>query len=301
MQMDRFQQMQVFQAVADAQGFAGGARRLGLSAPVVTRAVAALEEALGVRLFYRTTRHVRLTDAGQRYLDDVRRILLAVQEADDAAAGINAEPRGQLVLTAPVLFGKLYVMPQVAAFMQQYPAVAMSCLFLDRVVNMLEEGVDVGIRIGELPDSSLRAVRVGQVRRVLVAAPAYLAQHGMPQHIDDLARHQIVAASAISPTQEWQFATADGNRAVRLQPRLTVTSNDSAIAAACAGMGITRVLSYQVTAQLAAGELQRVLPGSEPPALPIHVLHREERGGAAKVRAFVDFISAALRQDTTLA
>lgn len=299
--MDRFQQMQVFQAVADSEGFAGGARRLGLSAPVVTRAVAALEETLGVKLFYRTTRHVRLTDAGLRYLDDVRRILQAVQEADDTAAGINAEPRGQLVLTAPVLFGKLYVMPLVSAFLQQYPAVEMSCLFLDRVVNMLEEGVDVGIRIGELPDSSLRAVRVGQVRRVLVASPAYLAQHGVPQGVYDLAGHQIVAASAISPVQEWQFSSPEGSSSVRLRPRLTVTSNDSAIAAACAGMGITRILSYQVAAQLAAGELQVVLGGYEPPPLPIHVLHREERGGAAKVRAFVEFISVALRQDSTLA
>ena len=163
--MDRLYLMTVYVAVAEEQGFAAGARRLGMSPPAVTRAVAALEERLGVKLLDRTTRHVRVTEAGQRYLDDARRIIAEVDEADDAVAGINAAPRGHLTVTAPVLFGRLYVMPGIVDYLQRYPAMNISTVFVDRVTNLLEEGIDVGIRIGELPDSSMRAIPVGQVRR----------------------------------------------------------------------------------------------------------------------------------------
>lgn len=298
--MDRFYQMSVFVAVAETESFAGGARKLGMSPPAVTRAVAALEEELGVKLLNRTTRYVRATDAGQRYLEDARRILAEVQEADEVAAGINSEPRGHLTITAPVLFGKLFVMPSIVGFLERYPDVEVAALFLDRVVNMLEEGVDVGIRIGALPDSTMRAIRVGQVRRVLCASPDYLARRGIPQTPEDLLQHQIIAASSISPTVEWKFGDDDNNKAVRIKPRLTVTSNDAAIAAAVQHAGITRLLSYQVASHLTSGELKVILGEFEPKPLPIHVVHREGRHGSAKIRAFVDFVAQALKANTSL-
>ncbi|MES1988975.1 MAG: LysR family transcriptional regulator, partial [Pseudomonadota bacterium] len=172
--MDRLNSMAIFIAVAEEEGFAGAARLLNISPPAVTRAVAALEDHLGVKLFNRTTRFVRLTEAGQRYFEDARRIIAAADEADEAATGINAEPKGHLVVTAPVLFGRLYVMPGISDYLQRYKDTEVTALFLDRIVNLLEEGVDVGIRIGELPDSSYKALRAGQVRRVLCASPAYL-------------------------------------------------------------------------------------------------------------------------------
>jgi DNA-binding transcriptional LysR family regulator len=298
--MDKFHQIAVYVAVAEEESFAAGARRLGMSPPAVTRAVAALEESLGVKLLNRTTRFVRPTDAGQRYLDDARQILGKLQEADEAAAGINADPRGHLTMTAPVLFGKIFVMPHLVEFLQRYPAVDVSALFLDRVVNMMEEGVDVGVRIGALPDSSMRALRVGQVRRVLCASPDYLAEHGIPQKPDDLARHHIVAASGVTPSIEWKFGESERAIAVRIKPRLTVTSNDGAIVAVHNGAGITRLLSYQVARELEQGSLKTVLSDYESAALPIHIVHREGRDGSAKVRSFVDFMAQALRSHSAL-
>ncbi len=298
--MDRFHQIAVYIAVAEEESFAAGARRLGMSPPAVTRAVAALEESLGVKLLNRTTRFVRPTDAGQRYLDDARQILAKVQEADEAAAGINADPRGHLTVTAPVLFGKIFVMPHIVEFLQRYPAVDVSALFLDRVVNMMEEGVDVGVRIGALPDSSMRALRVGQVRRVLCASPDYLAQHGIPQTPEDLKQHHIVAAAGVSPSVEWKFGDSDHAATVRIKPRLTVTSNDGAIAAVLKGAGITRLLSYQIARELEQGTLKTVLSEYESAPLPIHIVHREGRDGSAKVRSFVDFMGQALRAHSAL-
>ncbi len=298
--MDRFHQISVYVAVAEEESFAAGARRLGMSPPAVTRAVAALEESLGVKLLNRTTRFVRPTDAGQRYLDDARQILAKVQEADEAAAGINADPRGHLTVTAPVLFGKIFVMPHIVEFLQRYPAVDVSAVFLDRVVNMMEEGVDVGVRIGALPDSSMRALRVGQVRRVLCASPEYLAQHGVPQKPEDLKQHHIVAASGVTPSIEWKFGEQEHSAAIRIKPRLTVTSNDGAINAVLKGAGITRLLSYQVAHELAQGTLKTVLSEYESAPLPIHIVHREGRDGSVKVRSFVDFMAQALRADSAL-
>lgn len=295
--MDRLQLMTVFVAVAEEQSFAGGARRLNMSPPAVTRAIAALEDRLGVKLLTRTTRYVRVTDAGQRYLEDARRIINEVDEADEAAAGINAEPRGQLAITAPVLFGKLFVIPGIVDYLQRYPDMEISAVFLDRIVNLLEEGFDVGIRIGELPDSSMKAIRVGSIRRVVCASPAYLAKHGAPEKPLDLANHLVVAASAVSPAIEWKFAEG---LVVRVKPRLTVTSNDSAIAAVLLGMGVTRLLSYQIASYQASGQLKTILSEFEPEPLPIHVIHREGRYASAKVRSFVDLMVAKLRSDQAL-
>ncbi|MBT0962544.1 LysR family transcriptional regulator [Denitromonas iodatirespirans] len=298
--MDAFHAMTVFVAVAEAESFAGGARRLKMSPPAVTRAVSALEERLGVRLFTRTTRVVRVTDAGARYLEDARRIIAEMAEAEAAAAGINAAPRGQLSVTAPVLFGRLYVMPVIAEYQAAFEQTSVSALFVDRVVSFLDEGMDVGIRIGQLPDSSLRAIRVGRVRRVVVGAPAYLERYGIPQTPNDLAGHRLVAASGLSPTNDWSFHRAGETVRVRVQPCITVNTNDGALAAACQGYGLTRVLSYQAAPQLASGELKTVLTDYEGDGLPVHVIHREGRNGPAKVRSFVDLAVDRLRANKAL-
>jgi DNA-binding transcriptional LysR family regulator len=298
--MDRLQAMTTFVAVVDSGGFASAARKLNLSPPVVTRAVAELEERLGLRLLTRTTRVVRVTDAGARFAEDCRRILAEIDEAETAATGTHAAPRGTLTLTAPVLFGQLYVTPVLVEYLQQFPEVDAQCLFLDRVVNVVEEGIDVAVRIGELPDSSLQAVRVGRVRRVLVASPAYLQAHGLPQRPEDLAGHSIVSAAGVNPVSEWRFN--DGGKATvqRLQPRMKTTTNDSAIAAALAGLGIARLLSYQVAAQVLSGTLRTVLEQFEAAPLPVHVLHHEGRRVTQKVRAFVDLAVERLRGDAAL-
>lgn len=298
--MDRFHLLSVFVAVAEEASFAAAARRLQQSPPAVTRAVSALEGMLGVRLLTRTTRIVRVTEAGARYLEDARRILNDLEEADRAAAGNNATPRGLLAVTAPVLFGKLYVMPLIVEYQTTYAQTTVSALFVDRVVNLVEEGLDVGIRIGVLPDSTLRAIRVGQVRRVICAAPIYLEQHGVPQVPDDLREHCIVTATGLSPTPEWSFQQNGAKRTVKVAPRILVNTNDGALEAARAGFGLTRLLSYQVAPQLASGELKRVLGAFEEAALPVHVLHREGRHGSAKVRSFVDLAVERLRADQAL-
>jgi DNA-binding transcriptional LysR family regulator len=298
--MDRLQAMTTFVAVVDSGGFASAARKLNQSPPVVTRAVAELEERLGLRLLTRTTRVVRVTDAGARFAEDCRRILADIEVAETAATGTHAAPRGTLTITAPVLFGQLYVTPILVSYLQQFPEVDAHCLFLDRVVNVVEEGIDVAVRIGELPDSSLQATRVGRVRRVLVAAPAYLAAHGVPQRPEDLAAHTIVSAAGVTPVSDWRFNDAGKPLLQRLQPRLRTTTNDAAIAAAVAGLGITRLLSYQVAAHVQSGALQLLLPDFETAPLPVHVVHHEGRRATQKVRAFIDLAVDRLRDDAAL-
>jgi len=298
--MDQLHLMTVFAAVAEAESFAGGARKLKLSPPAATRAIAALERRLGVKLFTRTTRFVRATDAGVRYLERARRIIADVSEADDAAAGVHAEPRGHLAVTAPELFGRIFVMPSVVEYLRRHAGMSVSALFVDRVVNLLEEGIDVSVRIGELPDSSMHATGVGHVRRVVCAAPGYLRAHGTPRAPADLAGHAIISASAVSPSGEWRFSDGKKTIGVRVNPRLTVTSNDAAIHAALQGFGVTRLLSYQVAAHLESDRLQVVLRTYEPPRLPIHVLHLEGRQASAKVRTFFELLVERLRAERAL-
>lgn len=298
--MDRLHLMTVYVAVVEAESFAGGARKLHMSPPAVTRAVAALEERLGVKLLNRTTRYVRMTEAGQKYYEDAKRIIALADEADNAALGINAEPRGQLTVTASVLFGRLYVMPGIVEYLRRYPAVEVNALFVDRVVNMLEEGVDVAIRIAELPDSSYRALRVGSVRRVLCASPDYLATHGIPQTPDDLPQHQIILARGLNPNNEMRFLRDGSPQTLKLQPILSISDNDSAASAAMAGLGITRLLSYQIAEPLQTGKLKIVLSDFESPPVPVHIMHREGRHSSAKVRSFVDMMAERLRTELSL-
>jgi DNA-binding transcriptional LysR family regulator len=295
--MDRFTELQVFIAVAETEGFAAGARKLGVSPPVATRAVADLEARLGIKLLTRTTRYVRVTDAGKRYLDDAKRILGDITEADEAAAGINGEPSGHLAVTAPVLFGKMFVLPGVIDYLNRYPKMDVNALFLDRVVNLLEEGLDVGVRIGELADSTMRAIRVGTVRRVVCAAPDYLARNGIPQTPQELFNHTIITANGLNASPEWKFS--DGN-ALRVKPRLSFATNDAAIEAALSGFGITRLLSYQIAPQLAEGKLKTVLSEFDSKQLPIHIIHREGRYASAKIRSFVDLMVDKLRSNKAL-
>ena len=298
--MDRLHLMTVFVAVAETQGFAAGARRLEMSPAAVTRAIAALEERLGVRLLERSTRHVRVTEAGQRYLDDCRRLLAELDEADEAAAGLNAAPRGPLAVTAPVLFGRMHVMPGIVDYLRRYPETEVSAVFVDRVVNLLEEGFDVAVRIGDLPDSSLRALRVGKVRRMICAAPAYLAAHGMPRTPAELGQHTIVTSVGASTQPEWRFVEEGGIRSYRMRQRLTVTTNDSAIEAVRQGFGVARLLSYQAASLLASGALVPVLEAFELPPVPVNIVHREGRHGTPRVRAFIDLLATRLRDDPAL-
>jgi DNA-binding transcriptional LysR family regulator len=293
--MDRFQEMQVFISVAQEQGFAAAARRLGLSAPSVTRAVAALEQRIGTQLLTRTTRNVLLTEAGQRYLEDSRRILAELQDAEASAAGIHALPRGQLTITAPVLFGELFVTPLMVDYLERFPEVSINALLVDRVVSMVEEGMDVAVRIGELPDSGQHAMRVGEVRRVICASPAFLARHGRPRHPQELRQAPVIAPSSIGQSRSWLFDDNGTPLNIRPEPRLVVTANQAAISAACLGLGLTRVLSYQVAGKVAAGELEIILAEFELAPLPIHVVYQGGRKAPARVRSFVDFAVQALR------
>jgi DNA-binding transcriptional LysR family regulator len=298
--MDRLSAMAAFVAVVDEAGFAAAARKLGQSPPAVTRAVAELESRMGVRLLTRTTRSVRLTEAGTRYAADCRRILADVAESEASTIGVHSQPRGHLVITAPVLFGRMHVMPIVTEYLDRYPETDVACWYVDRVVNLIEEGIDVAVRIGELSDSSLQAVAVGRVDRVLCASRRYLTRHGVPREPRDLAEHRVISAGGVSPTQEWSFMAEGRSLRVRVRPRLSTTSNDSAIAAALDGFGITRVLSYQIAEHVKKGKLERILDSYEPPPWPIHVVHREGRHVAQKARAFVDLAVERLRGDASL-
>ena len=298
--MDRFHEMQVFLAVAEEEGFAAAARRLNTSPPSVTRAIAAMEQRIGTQLLARTTRSLHLTEAGQRYLDDCRRILAELDAAEEAAAGSYSIPRGQLTVTAPVLFGELYVAPVLGDYLDRFPLVSINALLVDRVVNMTDEGVDVAVRIGHLQQSGQQAIKVGEVRRVVCASPAYLDQHGRPQRPEQLREAKLVTSSSSQLVSEWTFVDAGQPLKVPIEPRLVVTANNAAINLARLGWGMTRVLSYQVAAAVAAGELELVLEDFEPAPLPIHVVFQQNGRVPAKVNTFVDFLSQRLGQDPAL-
>ena len=298
--MDQLRLMKVFVAVSHEQSFAAAARRLSMSPPAVTRAIAQLEDNIGVKLLHRTTRHVRPTEAGLIYLEDAQRIIEDVNAANAAVVGINAQPKGLLSVTAPVLFGQMFVMPTITRYLRANPDTNVDAVFLDRVVNMLEEGLDVAVRIGHLADSAAMARKVGSVRVILCASPQYLAENGLPKSPDELKQHSLISSKALNPTPEWRFMDKGKPKAVKISPRLTATSNGGAIEAAHAGFGITRLISYQVAPHLADGSLKTVLEQFEPPAMPIHILHREGRVATAKVRSFIDMLSSDLRCDPSL-
>ena len=295
--MDRWQAMKVFAKVAETGSFAETARLMHLSAPAVTRAVASLEDVIGARLFVRTTRSVKLTEAGTRYFEDCRRILSDIAEAEAAAGGSYANPTGTLAVTASALFGQMYVLPIMTEFLNSHPGMRARTLFIDRPVNIVEEGIDVAVRIGHLQDSGFTAVKVGTVRRVICGSPAYFERHGIPMAPADLKSHRIAASTSAWASPEWRFA---GDQRVTIDPVLQCNSNEAAIATARAGWGLTRVLHYQIGPALVEGHLRIVLGDYEEPPLPIHILYPEGRHAPAKVRAFIDLAVARLRANRLL-
>ena len=291
--MDRVDNITVFAKVAEQGSFAAAARELGRSPAAVTRAVAELEARLGVRLLNRTTRAVSMTEAGQRFLAGAKRVLADLDEIERAAAGQGEAPRGELRVTAPIAFGRLHVLPLVTAFLERFPEVAIRFALIDRPVDLVDEGFDVAIRIGELPDTSAIATRVGAVRRVAVAAPAYLDRHGPPDVPDDLAHHDIIGFAGIDSVTRWRFG---GDVETPIKPRLMVNTAEAAIDAASSGFGITRLLSYQASDALAHGALVRLLREHEPPAIPIHLIYPDGRHPPPKLRAFIDHVAPLLQQ-----
>lgn len=300
MAVDRFQEMKVLLAVTEAESFAGGAKLLGMSPPSATRAIAALESRLGTLLLARNTRSLRLTEAGRRYVEDCKRILAELEEAEELAAGSTLRPRGSLTVTAPVMFGELYLIPLITRYLAEHTEVTVNALLVDRLVHMAEEGVDVGIRIGKLPEGNFHALKVGEIRPVVCAAPAFLDRVGRPTQPQDLANAPIVMSSASTLLTHWYFSGPDGATHLTPQPRLVVSSNQAAINAARLGWGYTCVLSYQVAEAVAKGELEIVLAAFGTAALPVHIVYQSGKQLPAKVRTFVDYCHSQLLGDPAL-
>jgi DNA-binding transcriptional LysR family regulator len=288
--MDRIDAMQAFLAVADLEGFAPAARKLGLSPSGVTRLIAALEEHLGARLLQRTTRSVALTDAGARYLARVRRILADVEEAEVSIKDERTRPSGRLVLSAPIGFGRLHVSPVMSEYLKRYPEVSGELRLTDRVINLVEDGVDLAVRIGHLADSSLVARHVGEMRRIVVASPGYLKAHGEPKTPEAIASHQTIQFGATMASPDLRFVRDGKDIRIAPVPRLMTNSADAAIQYAVAGGGLTRVLAYQAAEAIKGGRLKIVLAKFEQPPLPIHVVYPTSRLLSAKVRAFIDLV-----------
>jgi DNA-binding transcriptional LysR family regulator len=296
--MDRFEAMKVFVTAAEEGSLAAASRRLKRSPAAVSRAIASLEGRIGAELLHRTTRALKLSEAGDRYVVACRRVLADLEEADMLAAGDGATPRGLLTISAPPIYGEDVLRPILDEFLDHHPLVSARMLLQDHAVSLVDEGVDVALRIGRLPDSSLIATRIGaDVRRVVVASPAYLAIHPAIREPSDLARHAIIAFSNFG-LDAWTFraeANSPAPRTVRFAPRLIVNSVRAALASAAEGRGLTRLYSYHVAPLVQAGRLQVVLPEAEPPTVPAHLVTPEGRHTTPKVRAFLDFAAPRLR------
>lgn len=293
--MDRFETLSAFVAVHDQRGFAAAARALDTSPPAMTRAVAALERRLGVTLFHRSTRAVSLTDEGAAFLDRARRILADLREAEQIVMGGRSVPRGQLYVTAPVMFGRLHVLPVISALLARHQGLGARMMLLDRNVRIVEEGIDVAVRIGPLADSALRVVAIGSVRQTIVASPSYLAEHGVPLAPADLPGHRCIVGSGVRVGSAWPFGPK-GDVIAEVVPRLTVNTIDATIAAAEAGLGLANVLSYQSAEAIATGRLVRVLANHAPPPMPVSLLYDAGRAAMPAVRAFIDAMRERARQ-----
>lgn len=293
--MDRFRALQVFIAVADNNGFAHAAETLHISPTAVTRLVAALEDQIGVRLFARTTRKVRLTEAGAHFAADARKVLADLAEAESTAAGVAQALRGRIRLTAPVLFGRSHVAPVVLDFMRLYPEITIDLLLVDRVTDLLEEDIDVAVRIADLADSSLTAIRVGNVGRVLCASSDYLTRRGNPRSLSDLGRLEGIDLSSAS-TRQWTFQQKGVEKTVRPNIILSATSPEVVIAATLQGLGVARFMTYQVSDEIEDGQLKVLLPDCETAAQPVHIVYHSQRHVPRRVRALIDHMKTALRR-----
>lgn len=295
--MDRIDAMKVFVAALDEGSLAGAARRLRKSPAAVSRAIALLEAHVGMPLLHRTTRSIKLSEAGERYAAACRRVLVDLEEAEMLAAGERSAPRGTLTITAPVAGGEEILRPILDDYLDAHPAVSAKLYLLDRPANLIDEGIDVALRFAHLPDSAMVAVRVGEVRRIVAAAPRYLAAHPRIDEPADLAKHRIIAMTHFG-LDSWAFAPAGGSpvpRTVAFTPRFVVNSIRAAVASAAEGHGVTRLFSYHVAEKVRAGELKLILTDAEHPPLPVHLITPEGRLSSPKVRAFVDFATPRLR------
>jgi DNA-binding transcriptional LysR family regulator len=298
--IDRLDSMRVFVTALNEGSLAAAGRRLGRSPAAVTRAIAFLESHVGVQLLHRTTRTIRLTEAGERYAAVCQRVLAELTEADMSAAGERAVPRGLLTITAPVMFGTYKLRPIVGSFLRTQPDIQIRYLLLDRLVNLIDEGVDVALRIAPLPDSAMIALRVGEVRRVLCASPVYLRSKPPITSPADLTDHDCIAVDQLGPETAWSFPPPSGGKAtrtVRVKPRLIVNADDAAVKAAVDGDGVVRILSYKIDEEVRDGRLVVLLADDEPPPLPVHLVVPEGRLGIAKVRAFLDFATPRLKAE----
>jgi DNA-binding transcriptional LysR family regulator len=297
MAMDRIDAMRVFIAALDAGSLAGASRKTGRSAAAVSRAVAFLEAHVGVPLLHRTTRSIKLSEAGERYATACRRILGELEEADRQAAGERSVPKGTLTVSSTVFAGVEILLPVVEEFLRQFPTVAVRLELLERPVSLIEEGIDLALRLAQLPDSTLVAHRIGEVRRVVVAAPAYLDAHPPILVPSDLSRHAVIAMTHMG-AESWSFPPQSGSsvpQVVPLSPRLVVNNARAAIASALQGGGPTRLLSYHVAQEIRQDALRVVLADAEPAPIPVHLVSPQGRLSVPKVRAFVDFALPRLR------
>jgi DNA-binding transcriptional LysR family regulator len=294
--MDKIESLRVFVAVAQAGGFSAAARSLGLPVPTVSRKVAELEEALGVRLFERSTRSVVLTDVAQPYYESCRRLLDEMRDADESVSGGHRSPKGELTITAPVGFGRQHVQPVALEFLREYPEIDLRLLLVDRLVDLVDEHVDAALRISELPDSSLAVRPLGHIKRVVCASPGYLQQRGVPRHPSALIEHSCILWASLGARKAWLFRDEGKDAMFPIRVRLTTTLPESAIEAAQAGLGLTQVTSYQAEAAVRAGTLAAVLREHESPPTPVSLVHPSNRRVPLKLRAFLDFAAPRLSE-----
>jgi len=295
--LDRFDAMRILIAAVDGGSLSAASRSLGMPLPTVSRRVSQLEATLGAQLVVRTSRRLQLTDAGVAFIAAARRILDDVLDAEQAASGEYSAPRGDLLVTASIMFGKLHVTPVVLAFLEAYPEVKVRVVLADHVVDLTENHIDVAIRIGSLPDSGLVAIRLGEIRWVTCASPDYLARKGLPRTPADLEAHDCLAFEGLQTARTWSFADSGGQTSVNIRPRFSINTADAVIDAAVAGVGVARLTSYQTAQALRDGRLTRVLWDYSPAPVPVHLVHTGPPMLPLKLRAFLDFATPRLRTD----
>ncbi len=295
--MDRLLEMEVFVSVNEMGSFSKAAERMRMSPPAITRAVSSLEQRLGTILLTRTTRRLHLTDAGARFLESAQRLLAEIDSAEKNASGETGVPQGHLTVSASVTFARSVITPMVRQFLQTQPKITATVLSLDRVVNLVDEGIDVAVRIGDLAPSSLIARRVGAVQRIFVASPDYLARRGYPEQPQDLKLHSMIGFSNIQASQEWHYKTKAGKGHVTLAPRLMVNDAVAAVEAAVAGEGVTMMMSYVIVDMIKSGKLVPVLLDFVPQEVPVHLVFPQSRMIAPKLRTFLDFSAKPLKTE----
>ena len=298
--MDKFREMEVFVAIVDRGSFTGASEKLGMSAPTVSRALNSLETRVGAQLIARTTRSIRPTDAGMFYLEACRRVLDTIADAESNIAAEQSKPAGTLTVSAPVLFGQRFIAPLINAYANIYPDVSVNVVYVDRTTRLIEEGVDIAIRIGHLGDSSVFAVPLGSVSRRTYAAPAYLDALGEPVHPRQLSDHHCVSFTGVTHPLEWLYYENGSRLPVRVRPRMIVDLAPAAVMAAVDRVGITQLLSYQAAPEVLSGSLQRILAAFEPESIPVNLLHVERKGTSMKIRSFVELVTETLRRNVHL-